>query len=114
MYTEYSNFRQIHRFLIGIFPPVTGRINFVQSIFLETFCFITLVNARPKFIEYLPSRQSLFKVNNKNTRTWCELCSKLTMKTPERRQWRCSGVFIVNFEHISLLVLVFLMLTLSR
>ena len=25
----------------------------------------------------------------------------LTIKTPERRQWRRSGVFIVNFEHIS-------------
>ena len=29
----------------------------------------------------------------------CEICSKLTIKTPERRQWR-SGVFIVNFEYI--------------
>ena len=28
------------------------------------------------------------------------------MKTPERR--RCSGVFIVNFEHILQLVLVFI------
>ena len=35
-----------------------------------------------------------------------KICSKLTIKTPERRQWRCSGVFIVNFEHISHLVLV--------
>ena len=43
-----------------------------------------------------------------NTRTRCEICSKLTIKTPERRQWRRSGVFIVNFEHISHLVLVFL------
>ena len=25
--------------------------------------------------------------------------SKLTIKTPERRQWRRSGVFIVRFEH---------------
>ena len=33
---------------------------------------------------------------------------------PERRQWRRSGIFIVNFEHISHLVLVFLLLTLSR
>ena len=32
------------------------------------------------------------------------------MKTPERRHWRCSGVFIVNFEHISYLALVFLTL----
>ena len=30
----------------------------------------------------------------------CEICSKLTIKTPERRQWRRSGVFI-NFNHIS-------------
>ena len=40
-------------------------------------------------------------------------CSKLTIKAPERRQWRGSGVFIVNFEHISHLVLVFLLLTLN-
>ena len=43
-----------------------------------------------------------------------EICSKLTMKTPERRQWRRSGVFILNFEHILHLVLVFLFLTLRR
>ena len=27
----------------------------------------------------------MFKVNNRNTRTRCEICSKLTIKTPERR-----------------------------
>ena len=31
----------------------------------------------------------------------CEISSKLTIKTPKRRHWRRSGVFIVNFEHIS-------------
>ena len=55
----------------------------------------------------------MFKGNNRNTRIKCEIYSKLTIKTPERRQWRSSGVFIVNFEHISHLVLVFLLLTLS-
>ena len=30
----------------------------------------------------------------------CEICSKLTIKTPKRRRRRF-GVFIVNFEHIS-------------
>ena len=49
----------------------------------------------------------IFKGNNRNTRTRCEICSKLTIKTPERRHWRCCGVFIVDFEHISHLVLVF-------
>ena len=56
----------------------------------------------------------IFKVNNWNNRTRCEICSKLTIKTPEWRHWRRSGNFIVNFEHISRLVLVFLLLTLSR
>ena len=28
----------------------------------------------------------LFKVNNRRTRKMCEICSKLTIKTPERRQ----------------------------
>ena len=29
----------------------------------------------------------LIKVNDRNTRTRCEICSKLTIKTAERRQW---------------------------
>ena len=61
-----------------------------------------------------PAGNYTFKVNNKNTRTRCEICSKLTIKTPEQRQWRRSGVFEVNLEHISHLVLVFLLLTLKR
>ena len=56
----------------------------------------------------------MFKVNNRNTRKRCELCSKLTIKTPELRHWRRFGVFIVNFEHISHLFLGFLLLTLRR
>ena len=52
----------------------------------------------------------LFKVNNRNTRKRCKIRSKLTIKTPEHRLWRCSGVFIVSFEHISHLFLVFLLL----
>ena len=35
-----------------------------------------------------------------NVRTVCEICSNLVIKTPERRNRRCCGVFIVNFEHI--------------
>ena len=61
-----------------------------------------------------PANIYLFKVNNRNTRKTCEMCSKLTMKTPERRRWRLSGVFIVNFEHISPLFLEFLLMTLRK
>ena len=51
---------------------------------------------------FIPAGIYLLKVNNR-------ICSKLTIKTPERR----SGVFIVNFEHISHFDLMFLLLTLS-
>ena len=55
----------------------------------------------------------MLKVNNRNIRARCEICSELTIKIPERRHWRRSGIFIVNFEQISHLVLVFLLLTLN-
>ena len=62
----------------------------------------------------IPAGIYLLKVNNGNTRKRCEMCSELTMKIPERRQWRHSGIFIFNFEHILHLSLVFPLLTLSR
>ena len=34
----------------------------------------------------IPSEHLLAQVNNKNTRKMCEICSTLTIKTPERRQ----------------------------
>ena len=33
----------------------------------------------------IPAGNYMFKVNNRNTRTRCEICSKLTIKTSERR-----------------------------
>ena len=57
-----------------------------------------------------PAGIDMLKVNNRNIRTRCEICSNLTIKTRERRQWRRSDILIVNFEHI---VLVFLLLTLK-
>ena len=62
----------------------------------------------------IPAGNYTFTVGNGNTGTRCQIYSKLTQKTLEPSQWRRSGVTIVNFEHISHLVLVFLLLTLSR
>ena len=55
----------------------------------------------------------LLKVNTRNTSKRCEICLKITKKTPERRDWFRSGVFIVNFEHKLHLFLLFLFLTLN-
>ena len=53
----------------------------------------------------ISSKNYLFKVNNRNNRTRHEICSKLTIKTPDRSKlgidftsWFC--VFIVDFEQL--------------
>ena len=46
-----------------------------------------------------PAGIYLLKVNNRNTRTRCGICSMLTTHTTKRRHWRRSSVFIVNFKH---------------
>ena len=48
-----------------------------------------------------PAGIYLFKVNNRNTRTMCEICSELTIKTPERRQGRHTVKVLTNFTHCS-------------
>ena len=53
---------------------------------------------------HYPSGNYLLSVNNRNIRTSCNICSKLSIKTPERRQWRRSGAFIVHFIHLVLLL----------
>ena len=79
----------------------------------------TLENIYQKFANLVkifchPANIYLFKVNNRSSMKKCEICLKLTRKTPERHQWRRSGVFIVNFKHISHLFLVILLLILNR
>ena len=74
-----------------------------------------------------PTNVYLLKVNNINTRKRCEICSKLTKKHQSNVMnynmltifakhsiWLRSDVFIVNFQHISNLLLVFLLLNLNK
>ena len=62
----------------------------------------------------LPTNIYMFKVNNRNTSKRCKICSKLTIKTPERRHWQRSDVFFFcNFEHNSYLFLLFFLPTLN-
>ena len=60
-----------------------------------------------------PTGNYVFKVNSRNTRTRCEIYSKLKIKIPKPCHWCRSGVFIVNFGHISHIVLEFLLLTMT-
>ena len=71
-----------------------------------------IVQNRTKSSQICPSWP---KRNEGDTTIMCETCSKLTIKTPERRHFgilhftrRHFGVFVVNFENILHIVLVFL------
>ena len=46
-----------------------------------------------------PANIYLLKVNNRNTRIKPGICSKLTIKIPEIRQFGRSGLFIIYFEY---------------
>ena len=66
-----------------------------------------------------PTDIYLFKVSDGNTKTMCEIYSKLTKKHQTDVNGNtitvceiCSGVFIVHFEQISQIVLVFPLLNL--
>ena len=63
----------------------------------------------PQFIikTVFKKRMCLFKANVRNTKKVLENCSKSTMKAPEGRQWGRSSIFIINFEQIPHIVLVF-------
>ena len=62
----------------------------------------------------IQANKCMFRVNNRNSRKRCEIYLKLTVKTPDSCQWYRSDIFIVNFEHISHLFRVFLLLTLNK
>ena len=56
------------------------------------------------FLIMLSPKICLIKVNDGNTRIICEICSKWTIKTSERRHWQYFGVFLVTlnrFTHYS-------------
>ena len=65
-------------------------------------------------LTHLPAGIYLFKVSNRN-RTMCEICSELTINTVEHQlERRHSGVSIVKFEQILLILLLLTLTILTR
>ena len=80
--------------------------------FHEKSAFLQNMSYLRQFLTKYPVDIYLHKVSNRNKR--CVICSKLTIKTPERGR---SDVFTVDFDtiwHISHHFLVFLLVTLNN
>ena len=50
---------------------------------------MTMIHDYDGDLEYIKIHAGnyMFKVNNRNTRTRCEICSRLTIKTQEQHHW---------------------------
>ena len=104
LYPLLSHFRAMFHLTSMLYPILKARTKWEWLRYYRALAWSKLI---------YPPGNYLFKVNHRNTRLRCEICSKLAKETPERRHWYRSGVFIVNFGHISHLVPVFLLLNLS-
>ena len=78
------------------------------KIFDIFFTIIWNISGKPVQVRTFSAAVFLLKTNYKNNRTMCETWSKLTIKTTT------TGVFLVNFEQISHIVLAFLLWTLNK
>ena len=75
-----------------VFTPLLQQVCLLNVMLLITMKMKIIKNeshrlsrlSKKQTIHY-PAGIYLLKVNNRNTRTRCEICSKLTIKTPERR-----------------------------
>ena len=89
-----------HRCFVGPQIHLSIECNFnVMETFRVKNIFSFLSTSRFIVGKY-PANISLFKVNNRNTKTCRVNMFKVNNKTPERRHWRRSGVFIFNFEQV--------------
>ena len=80
---------------------------------IELFVSTTSIKTLKECIECIKRKIDTCSKLTIETPEQSEICSKLTIKTPERHHWHCFDVLIVNFQHISHLALMFLMLVLK-
>ena len=97
---------------------MTSSTDFSLEFSCERLKFLRLIFSdfpwRVQALHQYPDVIYLLKVNNRDTRTICEICSNITTDTPKKLQWRRSSVNIVNFEQISYIALMFSLLTLNK
>ena len=87
----WTGFYPVLRYLISYFKH--------RKLFFCFYCWLWTSFFR------LETETSLEICETSMMKLFCEMltviCSKLTIKTPERRQWLRSGVLTVNFKHVA-------------
>ena len=87
-------FRSEVRYKTKSVHSVRYGIEFASYIGLKIWNNILRENKESSSLNKSKARIDLLKVNNRDTRTRSEICSKLTIKIPDGCHWCRSGVFI--------------------
>ena len=85
---------------------------FIKSCSSSKNCWYSTIFEVSMFLSVLqscniPGKHFLIQIQQQRHRQKLEICSKLIIKTPKWPLWRCPSVFMVNFGHISHLLLCF-------
>ena len=73
------------------------RIKNTNTIYLMLFKMSFELNDK-QYIDTTTARAEFYLFTDNNCGGMCNICSALTTKTQERRQWHLSGTYIVNFK----------------
>ena len=73
------------------------RIKNTNTIYLMLFK-MSLESNDKQYIDTTTARAEFYLFTGNNCGGMCKICSALTTKTQERRQWHLSGTYIVNFK----------------
>ena len=61
----------------------SGRTFCRENVSINMFFFCIMMGTLCFEVTQFAANKYMFKVNNRNTKKWCEICSKLTIKTPD-------------------------------
>ena len=85
--------------MIFLLPPGIKGLRTLQTMTISVQK-IGCIELESSALHIHPSRHLFFTIISGNTRTICEICSRSTIKTPERRHKHYSGIFLSKFEQV--------------
>ena len=97
--------------IVSLTPPICHFIYFLGLLYEQVWLDLTISLQWRKMVRHaLKILQHLLQ----DFQSVSDHFTTLRSKIPVQFHWPCSGVFVINFEQISYIVLVFLLLTLNK
>ena len=111
------------RFIYGVLILCQYCMHNMSNMLIWIIMLSFKIKIKIRLLDQFSENKYMLKFNNGSTTKRCGICLKLIIRAPKRCATDIalfslfllrSGIFIVNFEHISYLFPVFLLLTLNK